>query len=498
MGFLTKGWHWFNRASAAVGTVGLSEAYRAKYGKADPLAASTERNGDKIVGKADKELGNWGNSSPDSSSVESPEDKEYRQRLQTQRDADLGEARAYRDRLADEPDAQPRQAPQVDAPARVRPARVAGPGNVAAGTVGATTVGTAVDTADADQARQAQQAQLGYLDAVQHGEAGPSAAEKQLRLGNAQAVAAQYALAAGHKGYSGAALRAAGRNAASTMQTTNAQAGALRAQEQATARDQYGNLLTQGRSQDITQSGTVADIGLRGAIANQSSALEAAKANQGSALEAAKANQTAKLQTDLAQANIDQQTILHASDQELQARLANAGFTLNQEQIDDLRLKTQRDQQIQATGQVLAGSAAAAAGSQEAALKLQELEARRQEAKAKGDAAEEQMYATLIASYLSYASDRRGKTNVSEVSPAESKRFLGSVAQMYRYRYKDPGAPGAAPGVHYGPMAQDLESSGAIGRSVVSTGPDGKKRIDAGRLILALASAVAASTKEAR
>ncbi len=63
-------------------------------------------------------------------------------------------------------------------------------------------------------------------------------------------------------------------------------------------------------------------------------------------------------------------------------------------------------------------------------------------------------------------------------------RALGE-AGSYSYEYKDPGAPGAAPGRHAGPMAQELE--GIPG--VVGAGPDGLKRVDTGRLALATASA---------
>jgi hypothetical protein len=63
-------------------------------------------------------------------------------------------------------------------------------------------------------------------------------------------------------------------------------------------------------------------------------------------------------------------------------------------------------------------------------------------------------------------------------------RALGE-AGSYSYEYKDPGAPGAAPGRQAGPMAQELE--GIPG--VVKPGPDGLKRVDTGRLALATASA---------
>jgi hypothetical protein len=46
-------------------------------------------------------------------------------------------------------------------------------------------------------------------------------------------------------------------------------------------------------------------------------------------------------------------------------------------------------------------------------------------------------------------------------------------ARGYSYEYKDPSAPGAAPGRHFGPMAQDLERTPA-GASTVRDTPNGK------------------------
>lgn len=57
------------------------------------------------------------------------------------------------------------------------------------------------------------------------------------------------------------------------------------------------------------------------------------------------------------------------------------------------------------------------------------------------------------------------------------------------YEYRDPNAPGAAPGRQYGGMAQDLEQSPATAPAVVDMG-DGQKGIDTGRLSLTTASAV--------
>jgi len=72
-------------------------------------------------------------------------------------------------------------------------------------------------------------------------------------------------------------------------------------------------------------------------------------------------------------------------------------------------------------------------------------------------------------------------------SMPQSTRFAPRTdmrpAQGFSYNYKDPSAPGAAPGTHYGPMAQDLEKSPATA-STVTTGPDGMKRVDPGRLTM--------------
>lgn len=79
-------------------------------------------------------------------------------------------------------------------------------------------------------------------------------------------------------------------------------------------------------------------------------------------------------------------------------------------------------------------------------------------------------------------SDRRVKTDVRDPDLADLAKFLETKA--YRYRYKTPSAPGMAAGEQFGPMAQDLARS-RIGASVVKADPDGKLRVDTGRLALA-------------
>ena len=65
--------------------------------------------------------------------------------------------------------------------------------------------------------------------------------------------------------------------------------------------------------------------------------------------------------------------------------------------------------------------------------------------------------------------------------PTAPPAFDMRPAQGYSYQYKDPTAPGAAPGTQFGPMAQDLEKT-AAGAFAVGNGPTGQKYVDPGRL----------------
>lgn len=79
-------------------------------------------------------------------------------------------------------------------------------------------------------------------------------------------------------------------------------------------------------------------------------------------------------------------------------------------------------------------------------------------------------------------SDERAKT---AKRAGGGEQFLEALRD-YRYRYRDPGAPGAAPGRQLGVMAQDLERS-PMGRRAVRPTPAGKG-VDTTRLAHALAA----------
>lgn len=255
-----------------------------------------------------------GTSGAPSEYQETPEEKKRREERQARRDQDIDVARQYRDRALSATEPGERQASQVS---------------------------SSFDSADADAARGRLTAYQDHLALVAEGKAGPSASELAGRRMGAQAVAAQYAMAAGNRGYSQAALRAAARNAGAIQQDVAGRTAELRAQEQAQARGELGQSLVAGRGQDITLAGE--------------------RGRQG--LDADRANQT-------------------------------AGLT--QQQIDDMRLKAYRDWQLAATGQVTAASSAAEDTSQNTRAKLLEYQQKYEDAKRRNDAAEMQMYASMI------------------------------------------------------------------------------------------------------
>ncbi len=286
-------------------------------------------------------------------------------------EGDVNVMRGYRDRLGGL-DTGSRDATQVSAPGQVGSANVARVGGIGAGPqVQAGNVQSTYSTQGQAGDQALQQGYMQRLQAVENGTAGPSAAELQSRAGGAAAVSQAYAMAGGNKGYSGAALRNAQRVGAGLQQQNVMQTGILRANEVANARQQYGQAVDAARSQDISMAGTGAQLALQAAQGNQQTGLSAQVANQNAQLEAAKANQAAALQENLTKAGFDQASIMKMSDQELATKLANAGFKVSQEQIDDLRAHNVRQQQMDANAAVLGGDQAADARAQH----LKELQA---------------------------------------------------------------------------------------------------------------------------
>ena len=389
------------------------------------------------------------------------------------------------------------------APTKVGTAAQSGPVTVAPA-VGAKAA--VVNAGQSDEQRNAALALQSRLQAQADGTGGPSAAELQMRLGNAQAAAAQSSLAAGHKGYSTAALRAAMRNTAALQQTNNAQTGILRAQEQAQGRQELAGVIQGTRAADIdvakANAGFSQETGLNYAQAqNRMAELQAQITQAGGQFNAAQQNELAKLQAQLdagnAQFNAGQRNetarfnageankgATTDSEVRLRTELANLDAQLKAQGMNDEQRRAYLQAYLVNQGQVLQSDAAYASRVAGDNITGKDVLG----ATASGG--------TTLGAAAITASDRRGKTDIKPESDADVADFLSKL-EAYSYRYKDPEAPGASPGEHVGPMAQELERS-KIGRTVVTTGPDGMKAVDTERLTMALAGALARVARAAK
>lgn len=88
-------------------------------------------------------------------------------------------------------------------------------------------------------------------------------------------------------------------------------------------------------------------------------------------------------------------------------------------------------------------------------------------------------------------SDKRSKTNIKEESKeGDLQEFLDALG-VYSYEYKEPNLPGAGHGTHFGPMAQEIESS-KLGKPAIKTNPEtGYKQVDTAKLSMVQLGATA-------
>ncbi len=89
-------------------------------------------------------------------------------------------------------------------------------------------------------------------------------------------------------------------------------------------------------------------------------------------------------------------------------------------------------------------------------------------------------------------SDARQKTNIHS-GDQDSKQFLDSI-KSHSYEYKNPTLPGAGPGEHTSPMAQELEKSSSGAQMVIDT-PNGKM-VDYAKGLPAMTAALAYLNKK--
>lgn len=142
--------------------------------------------------------------------------------------------------------------------------------------------GATVNTADEAAIRARQGQLLDKLQAYANGTGGPSAAEILLQQQTERNLAQQYALAQTAQGSNiGAAQRQASLTAGDLNAQATAQGAALRAQEQATARQQLASALSDVRGADLGLATTQAGFQQQAGLSNQSAFNQAAQFNAG-------------------------------------------------------------------------------------------------------------------------------------------------------------------------------------------------------------------------
>lgn len=354
---------------------------------------------------------------------------------------------------------------------------------------------------------------------------GPSAAEAQLQAGANQSFAQQMAAArsGGNGGGNANALRNAAFQQSSIMGQENAQAATLRAQEQQAFKQQQMQAL------GMAQQGYGQEAGAATNVRSGDQSL--------AGLQSSTALQSGQLATNAA---------LGQNQLELQGRQVNNQYSLGLDQLagqQDLNTQHVYDQQGQMNqnAQAMSSSIQGVAGQQQIAAQnrhddqvmgmvggaaqglatMSDERSKKEIQSLKGELA--QAYGAIgdhsragrdaqtyqgepdPTAHLGTRPSSAGQpaANYDHARGAAFTRQLESrnaMAQAYgapdlrgapgsAYEYKDPSAPGAAPGEHIGPMAQDLEANPATAHTV-HTGPDGMKRVDTGRLALTNTSAI--------
>lgn len=299
----------------------------------------------------------------------------------------------------------------------------------APGATAAQAKGTSIDGSNEIEARGQQLAAISRLNDASQGK-GPSAAGAQLQQGVDASLRAQQAMAASRStGGSGALAARSVANQGSAMQGQAAlQAAVLKAQEQQAAQAQYAQALQGMRSQDFQSAAAQAQLNQQTNLANAGFLQQAGLANQQAALTQTGLNDAqmrALLGMQMSSEEADREAMMAYNQKEV-ARF-NAGQEKGARDVD-------RNYKIGGTALQMAGG------------------------------------------FLT--SDENAK---EDVQPADDKiRQMLETIGAHDYQYKDPDAPGAAPGRHVSPMAQELERTDA-GRGAVVDTPDGKK-VDYGRL----------------
>lgn len=179
--------------------------------------------------------------------------------------------------------------------------RIGNVGSASAPTIAATTIDRILmDRTNSDASRQEFLNAIAMTRDAAEGKA-PSAAEALLRKGIDENIGTAYGMAASLQGRNpGLALRTGAITAKDAIAKSAADMAALRADEIAKARGQYGTLSQGMNANDIQQSGLQLGADVDIAKTNANSLLEAAKSNQASAVQTSIANLNAAVNVAIA------------------------------------------------------------------------------------------------------------------------------------------------------------------------------------------------------
>lgn len=342
--------------------------------------------------------------------------------------------------------------------------------------------------ADAEGRRQQLQALGGLQSYAQQGP-GPSAAQAQLQQGLNQGQAQQYGMARSQPGGGGAALRNAAFNSAGMAGQTNSQAAQLRAQEDASWRQQQLQAL--GGVQQGAGALRGADQGMAQARAGQEN-YEANAANQ-FATQQQQIQLASRAQNDALTLGAGQQSMGYdamrngLAQQNTGANMAYEQARLAGAQQAAGNFKQQQDQWMGYVqgGLGLFGSALGAAGAASDVRAKKDIERADVLAALGGRSPRGSGGAPPAASAAAYPTPSAPDTAaLDQAYSREGGAPNLRPAQGYEYSYRDPQRHGE--GRYVGPMAQNLEHL----PGVVQPAEDGTKMIDTSRLSLANTAAV--------
>lgn len=362
-------------------------------------------------------------------------------------------------------------------------------------------------------AGQAQQQQLADMQMKAAKGEGPSQAAGIIGQGVGASLAAQNAAAASARGGSASTtLRNAQEQAAATQQQGAIAAGQAKIQEQQAAQAGLGQTLGTMRGQDQAEQQANAQLQQQAQMANQSAQMQQQALNdaqqrgllgmQTGIDQQVQGNQTAYEQmmsgatNQVNQMNMQAQMNENARADSGLANLAGTAIGVGALMSDEREKKDVATPSDSKVGAALDAQAHAQAQAQAGAeARAQAMDANAQARRSTGmgmirgalasEAGGRAMQLSPLAP-SSYAgpqmvnfaalSDEREKTGVRG-GGSDVRQLLDGVG-AHEYRYKDPGAPGAAPGVHVSPMAQELEHAGPAGRAMVEETPDGTKMVN--------------------